>query len=183
MAVVYTGGTFDMFHAGHVDFLRVCKKVAGEGDVVVALNRDEFVEGFKGKRPVCCYEERRVVLEACMYVDVVIENTGDQNSCPSILSVHPDFILIGDDWAGRDYYKQMGFTREWLDRQEIVLLYVPRQRIISSTAIKERTRGQLGTLSVPARSIGFVEEDADVAGSPEGSGGGDSDATGTIDDE
>jgi glycerol-3-phosphate cytidylyltransferase len=117
--------------------------------VVIALNRDRFVAEFKGRPPVCTYRERREVLEACVYVDEVVENAGDQDSTVTIEQVQPDFILIGDDWAQRDYYKQMNFTPTWLDERGITLLYVPRQRKISSTMIKERTNGQLGTRPLP----------------------------------
>ena len=152
-AIVYTGGTFDLLHAGHIDFLRVCRKVAGnDGQVIVALNQDDFIAQFKGKPPVCSYVERREVLLACRYVDQVIENTGGSDSKPAIVSASPDFILIGEDWANRDYYKQMSFSPEWLDEKGITLLYVPRQRNLSSTAIKERTHGQLGFVPVPAQS-------------------------------
>lgn len=134
-----------MFHAGHVDLLRVCRKLAsadagdGCGRVVVGLNRDGFVAQFKGKLPVCTYEERSDVLMACRYVDQVVENMGDGDSKQILQCVRPDFVLIGDDWAPpRNYYDQMGFTASWLAEKGITLLYVPRQRVISSTTIKDR---------------------------------------------
>lgn len=152
MATVYTGGTFDLLHAGHIDLLRVCKKIAGkDGTVVVALNRDCFVEQFKGRPPVCSYAERDAMLRGCRYVDAVTPNEGDGDSKKTILKVKPDFIIIGDDWAHKDYYKQMDFTPEWLDHQGISLLYVPRSRPLSSTVIKERTYGQLGSVSLPEK--------------------------------
>lgn len=138
MRTVYTGGSFDLFHAGHVDFLRECRKIAGEGGrVVVALNSDYFVKEFK-RPPVCKYDERKTVLEACRYVDEVVLNSGDKDSKPTIERVKPDFIVIGDDWAKRDYYAQMSFTPEWLAEQDISLIYVPRHRNISSTDIRGR---------------------------------------------
>ncbi|HEX9266475.1 MAG TPA: adenylyltransferase/cytidyltransferase family protein, partial [Candidatus Limnocylindria bacterium] len=72
------GGTFDLFHLGHVNLLRNAKKHADI--VVVALNTDEFNEQYKGKRPVMTLAERRAVLEACRYVDVVDVNTGGADS-------------------------------------------------------------------------------------------------------
>ena len=154
MAVVYTGGTFDLMHAGHVDLLRVCRRVAGpSGKVVVSLIRDEFVARFKPRPPVCSYAERRAVLLVCSYVDSVVENSGDEDSTKAIDAVKPDFILIGDDWAQRDYCKQMGFTPDWLDVHGITLLYVPRLRNISSTAIKDRVHGQLARESVSDRPL------------------------------
>lgn len=132
---------FDLLHAGHVDFLEACRKIAGtDGRVVVALNRDAFVAGFKGAPPVCRYAERKRCLEAVRYVDEVIENSGDHDSTFAIEAVRPDFIVIGSDWAGRDYYRQMGFTPVWLRERGIQLVYVPRDRDLSSTIVKTRTR-------------------------------------------
>ena len=132
---VYTGGTFDLFHAGHVEFLRQCALL---GPVTVALNTDEFIETYKGKAPVMTYEERKTVLEACKFVSAVVENKQGSNSKPTIRDVNPDVIAIGSDWARRDYHKQMGFSQDWLDNRGIWLLYIPYTSDISSTIIKQR---------------------------------------------
>lgn len=132
---VYTGGTFDLFHAGHVNFLRECSKY---GDVTVALNTDEFIEAYKGKPPVMSYEERAEVLFACRYVHDVIPNFDGADSKPAIEWVQPDLIIVGSDWAVRDYYKQMSFTQTWLDERRIGLMYLPYTQGVSSTDIKAR---------------------------------------------
>lgn len=135
----YTGGTFDLFHAGHVDLLKQCKWLSGEsGEVVVSLNTDEFISRYKGKCPIMNYTERETVLLACRYVDRVIPNDGGEDSRPTILKVKPDFIVVGSDWATKDYYKQMGFDQNWLDQHGISLVYFPRTRVLSSTEIKLR---------------------------------------------
>lgn len=133
--IVYTGGTFDLFHSGHVAFLRQC---ANFGEVVVSLNTDEFIEGYKGKPPVMTYEERAAVLEACRWVSAVVPNTGGADSRPAIDDVQPDLIIIGSDWARRDYYNQMGFDQDWLDNRGITLAYIPYTQGISTTEIKAR---------------------------------------------
>jgi glycerol-3-phosphate cytidylyltransferase len=139
MGVVYTGGTFDLFHKGHVAFLKQCKRIAGrDGRVVVSLNSDRFIESYKGKPPVMSFDERRAVLMGCRYVDAVVENIGGDDSKPAILNVLPDFVVIGDDWARKDYYAQMQFTQDWLDDLQIVLCYVPYTAGVSSTDIKKR---------------------------------------------
>ena len=51
---VYTGGTFDLPHSGHVNFLKKCAQL---GDVYVALNTDEFIEQYKGKPLVMSFDE------------------------------------------------------------------------------------------------------------------------------
>lgn len=134
---IYTGGTFDLFHAGHVEFLRRCAEL---GSVTVSLNEDEFIEKYKGKRPVISYQEREAVLLGCRWVDRVVPNVGGVDSRISIDLCSPDLIVVGSDWARRDYYAQMGFDQDWLDERGIGLCYIPYTQGISSTAIKERLR-------------------------------------------
>lgn len=144
MSRVYTGGTYDMFHIGHIQLLRAAKKIAGDdGEVIVALNTDEFIEEFKGSRPVLNYEHREAPLLACRYVDRVIPNVGGQDSRITIDSVLPiDFIVIGSDWAPpKDYYGQMMFDAQWLRERNITLLYVDRNTGMSTTEIKRRLKG------------------------------------------
>ena len=134
---VYTGGTFDLFHAGHVEFLKRC---ADFGDVFVSLNSDEFIAEYKGKPPIMSYAERRAVLESCRYVHGVIENFGGIDSKPAIEIIKPNLIVVGSDWARRNYYAQMMFDQDWLDARGIGLMYLPYTKGISSTDIKQRIR-------------------------------------------
>jgi glycerol-3-phosphate cytidylyltransferase len=134
-SIVYTGGTFDLPHPGHY---RLLKRATAFGLVVVSLNTDEFIEAYKGKPPVLSYEERKEILLACKWVHDVVPNTGGADSKPAIESVAPDYVVIGSDWAKKDYYKQMGFTQEWLDERGIGLVYLPYTEGISSTEIKKR---------------------------------------------
>jgi glycerol-3-phosphate cytidylyltransferase len=135
---VYTGGTFDLFHRGHVNFLRQCKEI---GDyVIVSLNTDEFIYRYKGEYPVVSYEDRKEVLLSCKYVDKVIPNSEGEDSKPAILDVNPKFIVIGSDWAKKDYYKQMNFTQEWLDENGYMLIYIPYTENVSTTLIKKKLK-------------------------------------------
>lgn len=135
--LVYTGGTFDTPHRGHVEFLRQC---AEYGNVVVSLNTDEFIESYKGKAPIMTYEERKAVLEEFRSVMIVVPNIGGADSKKAIETVCPDIIAIGSDWATKDYYKQMDFTQDWLDKRGIDLLYIPYTAGISTTEIKARLK-------------------------------------------
>ena len=137
--IVYTGGTFDVPHIGHINFLRNCSKL---GEVVVALNTDDFIERYKGKKPLYSYNEREKMLLSLDYVDFVIPNEDGEDSKPTIESVMPDIIAIGDDWAKKDYYKQMNFTQDWLDERDITLVYIPYYKHISTSDIKKRCQKQ-----------------------------------------
>lgn len=135
--VVYTGGTFDLPHIGHVNFLRKCAQL---GSVYVSLNTDKFIQDYKGKAPVMSFDERLKVLAEFRSVTVVMSNDGGADSKDAILQVKPDIIAIGSDWARKDYYKQMGFTQDWLDENGISLIYIPYTDGISSTEIKRRLK-------------------------------------------
>ena len=135
--IVYTGGTFDLLHAGHIAFLRRCAEL---GRVVVSLNTDEFISAYKGRPPVMSFAEREAVLLGCRYVDEVVPNRGGADSKISIEDVEPYLIVIGSDWARRNYYEQMGFDQDWLDARGIGLVYIPYTKGISTTDIKSRMR-------------------------------------------
>ena len=141
MKTLYTGGTFDLFHYGHINFLRMCSRLTDK--VIVSLNTDEFIQEYKGRAPIMTYSEREKSLLSCKYVHSVIPNIGGVDSKPSILEVNPDILAIGDDWAGGNYYKQMDFTQEWLDENDILLIYLAYTQGISTTEIKNRIKNEL----------------------------------------
>jgi glycerol-3-phosphate cytidylyltransferase len=138
---VYTGGTFDFFHPGHINLLASCHKIANGGSVIIGLNTDEFIEEYKGYKPLFTYEERREILLACKYVSWIVPNGGDFKATYNrFLSTYakPDFLVVGTDWCKKDYYEQMGFSQEWLDSQGITLVYVPYTKGVSTTDLKKR---------------------------------------------
>ena len=116
-------------------FLRRCAEI---GSVTVSLNTDEFIEAYKGSPPVVSYSEREAVLLGCRYVDAVVANHGGADSKIAIQQVKPDLVVVGSDWARRDYYKQMLFDQDWLDARGIGLCYIPYTNGISTTALKKR---------------------------------------------
>jgi cytidyltransferase-like protein len=142
--LVYNGGTFDLLHPGHLFLLRQCRALAGPGgQVVIGLNTDEFVEEFKGHRPVQSYLERSEVLASCRYVTRVIPNLGGRDSKPVLEAVAPDIIAVGADWYSKDdrrYCAQMGFTKAWLADQNITLRYLHWLPGHSSTNLRTAAR-------------------------------------------
>lgn len=136
---VYNGGTFDLFHWGHIEMLARCKELAGDGGrLVVAVNRDEFVERYKGRKPVMTLDERMAVVRACRWVDEVVVNYGDEDSRDVILDADADLVVTGSDWLGRDYMKQMSFDEQWLQDNGVGVVFLPYTRGISTTEIRAR---------------------------------------------
>ncbi|CAN8061543.1 unnamed protein product [Agarophyton chilense] len=69
--VVYCDGTFDMFHAGHIETLRQAKEM---GDfLLVGIHHDATVNERKGSNfPIMNVHERTLAVLSCRYVDEVI---------------------------------------------------------------------------------------------------------------
>lgn len=137
--IVATAGTFDLFHVGHVNLLRRCRMLAGEeGEVIVILNLDEFVERYKGRLPIIGYQDRADVLRAMRDVDVVVPNVGGADLKPVLHEIRPDLLVVGSDWQTKDYHAQINASPDWLSRRGINLIYHPYTPRISSSAIRER---------------------------------------------
>ncbi|HMK39552.1 MAG TPA: D-glycero-beta-D-manno-heptose 1-phosphate adenylyltransferase [Bacteroidota bacterium] len=94
--VVFTNGTFDIVHRGHVEYLAAARKM---GDVlVVGLNSDASIRRIKGpKRPVNREPDRAAVLAALAAVDYVC-TFGDDTPFRMIRRLLPDVLVKGADW-------------------------------------------------------------------------------------
>ena len=135
---VLTLGTWDLLHPGHVHLLKTCRRLAGDGEVVVAVNRDDFVERYKGHRPVMGEVERRFIVEQLPYVTRAIINTGDEYAGRIIEALGPGLLVIGADWRDRDYLGQLRVTVDDLDRWQILgPVYVPLLADHSSSRLRE----------------------------------------------
>ena len=123
MRRVITYGTFDLIHYGHINLL---KRAKAQGDyLVVALSSDEFNAG-KGKKSYFTYEERKAMLEAIRYVDMVIPEESWEQKRSDVKEYHVDTFVIGDDWEGK--------FDDLKDLCEVV--YLSRTPEISTTKIK-----------------------------------------------
>jgi glycerol-3-phosphate cytidylyltransferase-like family protein len=78
------------------------------------------------------------VVSSCKWVDKVIVNSGGADSRPAIIEAKANLVIVGSDWQTKDYYKQMGFTQEWLDEHNIGVMFIPYTDAISTTIIKSR---------------------------------------------
>lgn len=109
--VVFTNGTFDILHRGHVEYLAKAKKL---GDVlVVGLNSDASIRRIKGpKRPINSNADRAAVLGALASVDYICF-FGEDTPHRLISKLVPDVLVKGADWSidtivGRDVVEQHG---------------------------------------------------------------------------
>ena len=104
MRKVITYGTFDLLHAGHINLLRRAKEL---GDyLIVVVSTDEFNWNEKRKKCYFSYEERKKLVEAVRYVDLVIPEENWDQKISDVKEYHVDTFVMGDDWKGKfDFLK------------------------------------------------------------------------------
>ena len=125
MKRVLTYGTFDLFHEGHV---RILKRAKALGDyLIVAISSDEFNQ-LKGKKSVMSYQQRKEVVEAIRYVDLVIPENDWEQKISDVQKYEVDVFVMGDDWTGK-----FDFLKDYCE-----VVYLPRTENISTTMIKEK---------------------------------------------
>ena len=125
MKKVITYGTFDLLHYGHINLLRRAKSL---GDyLIVGLSTDEFNNKEKNKECYFDYENRKLLLDAVRYVDLVVPEENWKQKISDIQKYNIDVFVIGDDWKGKfDYLKDFG----------VEVVYLPRTKEISTSKIK-----------------------------------------------
>lgn len=133
---VLTIGTFDLLHDGHLNLFQACKKLAQGGQVMVGVNIDSFVVKYKGVMPVQNENTRIRILQSLVTVNNVRFNNDAGHTL--ILQVCPDILVVGSDWATRDYYAQIGMTLEDFYDNGILLVYVPYTPGISSSQLRKK---------------------------------------------
>ena len=101
MTIVWTNGTFDILHPGHIELFKVARALGDK--VIVATDTDEKIKSDKGDhKPVndLCY--RVAMLEAIKYIDVV-HTFGSRQQLEDLIQLYePDILLLGDDWRDGD---------------------------------------------------------------------------------
>jgi D-glycero-beta-D-manno-heptose 1-phosphate adenylyltransferase len=95
--IVLANGCFDLFHVGHVRYLR---DSAAQGDIlVVALNSDASVRALKGPgRPLMPEEERAAILASFEFVDYVTI-FGQRDVAAVLEALRPDIHSKGSDYT------------------------------------------------------------------------------------
>ena len=125
MRKIITYGTFDLLHYGHINLLKRAKEY---GDyLIVALSTDEFNWNSKQKKCYFSYEDRKKMLEAIRYVDLVIPEENWEQKISDVKEFRVDTFVMGNDWEGK-----FDFLKEHCE-----VVYLERTPEISTTQIKK----------------------------------------------
>ena len=118
--IVFTTGTFDVLHYGHINLLRRAKK---KGDfLLVGLNVTK-----NGKPTYYSYKERKKMLEAIKYVDGVVPIKKQTDKYKYLKKA--DLFVIGSDYIGFDDIEKI--------KKYCKVEFIKRTPNISSTQVKK----------------------------------------------
>jgi D-beta-D-heptose 7-phosphate kinase/D-beta-D-heptose 1-phosphate adenosyltransferase len=129
--IVWTNGTFDVLHMGHIELFREAKKLAGpSGKVIVGTDSDQRIRELKGPtRPINNLIDRVDFLRAIKYIDGVVTFSSADELEARIKQFSPDILLIGDDYVGKPIVGAQYAKK---------IVYFPRYGGLSSSGIINR---------------------------------------------
>lgn len=128
----YTTGVFDMFHIGHLNILKRAKEQCDY--LIVGVSTDELVKDYKHKTPIIPFEERKEIIEAIKYVDLVVaQETMDKTVAWKEYRFNA--IFHGDDWKGSAMYNEI---EKKLSALGVETVYLPHTAGTSSTLLASK---------------------------------------------
>jgi glycerol-3-phosphate cytidylyltransferase len=129
--IVYTVGTFDLLHVGHLALLQYCRTL---GDVVaVGVASDSVVNSYKPNVPVIPLDQRVEMLKALSCVDIV-RPYHELEYVSGCRELDADVFVIGEDWGAAPHNIAVEAYLRARGKKIVQILYNPRT---SSTRIKK----------------------------------------------
>ena len=134
--VVYTVGTFDLLHVGHLALLNHCKAL---GDILaVGVASDEVVNMYKPNVPIVPLEQRMEMLRALACVDIV-RPYHELEYVSGCKALDVDIFVVGEDWGKKPHNLDVDNYIKDIGKQIEQVHYNPRT---SSTKIKQMVLSQ-----------------------------------------
>ena len=130
--IVYTSGTFDLFHVGHLNILKKSKKLGDK--LIVGVSTDKLVKSYKKRGPIISFEDRKEIIKHISVVDEAIDQHILTNP-EDLKKYNIDIVTIGDDWKDKTLP-----GLEWAKNNGIEVVYLPYTENVSSTEIKKNIK-------------------------------------------
>lgn len=132
--VAYAAGCWDLFHIGHLRYLKKAKALCDV--LVVSVNTDEMIVTYKGEPPVIPYKQRREIVQSLRCVDIVIPHISLEDTTGF------DEYGINTKVIGPEFGQHSGQRRVLSKHRKagIEIVMVSRTPNISTTIIKEAIR-------------------------------------------
>jgi cytidyltransferase-like protein len=134
--IIYTVGTFDLLHVGHLALLEYCKTL---GDTfIVGVASDEVVHSYKPNVPVIPLKQRVQMLQALTCVDDV-QAYHELEYVSACKEFDVDIFVIGEDWGDKPHNIAV---EEYLKSKGAKIVQVSYNPQTSSTKIKQNVIAQ-----------------------------------------
>jgi rfaE bifunctional protein nucleotidyltransferase chain/domain len=134
--LVYTVGTFDLLHVGHLALLKYCKTLGDK--LIIGVASDEVVSSYKPNKPIIPLTQRMEMLKALRYVDDVV-SYNKLEYVTNCKKLDIDIFVIGEDWGDKPYNIAV---EEYLKSKGKKIVQVNYNPQTSSTKIKQNIIAQ-----------------------------------------
>jgi len=134
--VVYTVGTFDLLHVGHLALLEYCRTLGNT--VAVGVASDNVVNSYKPNLPVIPLDQRAEMLTSLRCVDIV-RPYHELEYVSACKALNVDIFVVGEDWGDNPHNVEVEAYLKAEGKEIIQVLYNPRT---SSTTIKHNVMAQ-----------------------------------------
>lgn len=98
MKKIFVSGTYDILHAGHIQFFKEAKSI---GDyLIVSFCSDKNLMVYKGRHSCMPDDNKKILLESIRYIDKVIvgdDDGGIWDFVPAFLAEKPDILVVTED--------------------------------------------------------------------------------------
>lgn len=134
--LVYTVGTFDLLHVGHLALLNHCQSLGDR--VAVGVAADEVVNRYKPNIPVIPLNKRVEMLEAISGIDIV-RPYHDLEYVSACRELNVDIFVIGEDWGSNPHNLAVEAYLKENGKKIVQIRYDPQT---SSSQIKQTVISQ-----------------------------------------
>ena len=129
--VIYTAGSYDLIHFGHLNVLLKAKKLGCK--LIVGVSTDSLISKYKNLKPIICFRDRLAIIKELKCVDKVIKQEKFFD-IKQLRQYNIDIIVLGDDWKNKKFPE----LEKCIEELHIKMIYVPYTQRLSTSKIKEK---------------------------------------------
>ena len=119
--VITINGSFEVLHAGHINFLKRASELYFNNILVVSVNSDAYIRDTKNRPPFMSQQDRMTIISSLEFVDFVVPQN---RTCASYIieTIKPDVHCVSSEYkdniAEMNAIKSVGATLLIIDRAE-----------------------------------------------------------------
>ena len=136
MIKVLALGYFDLFHIGHLNYLKAAKNL---GDYLIVGVAPDISTNPTKAEPIISQSNRKAIIDGLSVVNethiVPFPITNTTNATQWIKSLGVNIVACGDEWKNSPKWNNLIAA---LAPHDITVSFIPKTKGISSTLIKEK---------------------------------------------